>query len=103
MKQFFDGHRCGLLSSCVAKRYLIQSQDHVSQLQADSTALQNRVYSFRTRSPQWKNIADQNKKIAELSSQNTRRTTNSRTTKPADQSKRDLIKNNNAFNNWNLR
>ncbi|MCO5286035.1 MAG: OmpA family protein [Chitinophagaceae bacterium] len=62
-----------LLSSCVAKRYLIQSQDHVSQLQADSTALQNRVYSFQNQiATMEKNIADQNKKIAELSSQNTR-------------------------------
>ncbi|MCO6498308.1 MAG: OmpA family protein [Chitinophagaceae bacterium] len=61
-----------LLSSCVAKRYLIQSQEHVSQLQTDSTLLQNKVYSLQNQiATMEKNIADQNKKIADLSSQNT--------------------------------
>lgn len=60
-----------LLSSCVAKRYLVQSQNHVAQLQADSTSLQNKVYSLQTQiSTLEKNIADLNKKITTLSSQN---------------------------------
>lgn len=60
-----------LLSSCVAKRYLVAAQNHVSQLQADSTSLQNKVYSLQNQiSTMESNIADLNKKITALSSQN---------------------------------
>lgn len=60
-----------LLSGCVAKRYLTQSQNYVAQLQNDSTNLQNKVYSFQNQiAAMEKNIADQNKKINELSGQN---------------------------------
>lgn len=62
-----------LLSSCVAKRYLTQSQSHVAALQADSTRLQNRVYSLQNQiSTMEKSIADLNEKITALSSRNTR-------------------------------
>ncbi len=55
------------LSSCVAKRYLIQSQDHVAQLQSDSTNLQNKVYDFQNQvSKMEANIASLNKKIDQL-------------------------------------
>lgn len=61
-----------LLSSCVAKRYLIQSQNHVAQLQSDSTTLQNRVYELQARvSSLESDIAGLNKKISDLSSRNT--------------------------------
>lgn len=66
------------LSSCVAKRYLIQSQDHVTQLQADSTSLQNKVYAFQTQVSKLeadiaglnKKIDGLNKNIDDLSNQN---------------------------------
>lgn len=61
-----------LLSSCVAKRYLVQSQSHVAQLQADSTSLQNKVYDLQGQiSKLESNMADLNKQISELSSRNT--------------------------------
>lgn len=67
-----------LLSSCVAKRYLLSSQSHVEQLQADSTTLQNKVYSLQDKTSSLQdqvsklesNIADLNKKIGDLNSQN---------------------------------
>lgn len=61
-----------LLSSCVAKRYLTQSQDHVANLQSDSTRLQNKLYTLQNQiSTMEANIADLNKKITTLSSKNT--------------------------------
>jgi len=54
-----------LLSSCVAKRYLTQSQARVASLQADSAQLVSRINSLEG------NIADLNTKIANLNSQNT--------------------------------
>lgn len=61
-----------LLSSCVAKRYLVQSQNHVAQLQSDSTALQNKVYSLQNQITTLEaNVADLKKKVTNLSSQNT--------------------------------
>ncbi len=68
-----------LLTSCVAKRYLVAAQSHVEQLQADSTTLQNRVYSLQDKTTSLQDqvtkmessIADLNKKIADLNSQNT--------------------------------
>lgn len=62
-----------LLSSCVAKRYLTQSQNHVAALQADSTQQQNKIYSLQNQiSTMEKSIADLNEKITALSSRNTR-------------------------------
>lgn len=55
------------LSSCVAKRYLTQSQQHVAQLQSDSTTLQDKVYSFQNQVTKMEtNIASLNKKIDDL-------------------------------------
>jgi chemotaxis protein MotB len=54
-----------LLSSCVAKRYLTQSQATVASLRADSTQLANRISTLES------NIADLNSKIANLNNQNT--------------------------------
>lgn len=67
-----------LLSSCVAKRYLLQSQSHVAQLQADSTSLQNKVYDLQGQVSNLQgnvstlegNIADLIKQINDLSSKN---------------------------------
>lgn len=68
-----------LFSSCVAKRHLIASQNHVSSLQSDSTRFENKVSDLQSQiSNQEKNIADLknnieglNKQISDLSSQNT--------------------------------
>ena len=58
------------LSGCVAKRYLTQSQDRVSMLQADSARFQNTISSLQTQiSNQEKGIADLNQKISSLSNQ----------------------------------
>ncbi len=60
-----------LLSSCVAKRYLVASQNHVGQLQSDSTHLQSKVYSLQNQvTTLQSNIADLNKKISSLNDQN---------------------------------
>jgi chemotaxis protein MotB len=61
-----------LLSSCVAKRYLTQSQARVASLQADSAQLVNRVNSLQSHiSTLEGNIADLNTQIANLNNQNT--------------------------------
>lgn len=68
-----------VLNGCVAKRYLTQSQNHVVQLQADSTNLQNKVYAFQNQVAKMessildlnKNITDLNSKISDLNKQNT--------------------------------
>jgi chemotaxis protein MotB len=54
-----------LLSSCVAKRYLTQSQARVAALQADSTQLANKVSSLAD------HIKTLESNIAELNNQNT--------------------------------
>lgn len=54
-----------LLSSCVAKRYLTQSQARVAALQSDSTQLANKVSSLQD------HIATLEKNIADLNNQNT--------------------------------
>lgn len=54
-----------LLSSCVAKRYLTQSQATVASLRADSMQLANRISTLES------NIADLNSKITNLNNQNT--------------------------------
>ena len=53
-----------LLSSCVAKRYLTQSQATVASLREDSTQLAHRISSLEG------NVADLSKKIANLNNQN---------------------------------
>ncbi len=53
-----------LLSSCVAKRYLTQSQRETAILRSDSTDLANKITSLQS------NIADLNQKIATLNNQN---------------------------------
>ncbi|HEY9342977.1 MAG TPA: flagellar motor protein MotB, partial [Hanamia sp.] len=61
-----------LLSGCVAKRYLTQSQNRVTALQQDSTQFETRITSLQNQiSTLEGSIADLNKKIANLSSQNT--------------------------------
>jgi chemotaxis protein MotB len=61
-----------LFSSCVAKRYLTQSQARVASLRADSTQLANRISSLQNHiSTLEGNIADLNKNIANLNNQNT--------------------------------
>ena len=61
-----------LLSGCVAKRYLTQSQNRVTALQQDSTQFENKITSLQNQiSTLEGSIADLNKKIANLSSQNT--------------------------------
>lgn len=61
-----------LLSGCVAKRYLTQSQNRVTALQQDSTQFENKITSLQNQiSTQEGSIADLNKKIANLSTQNT--------------------------------
>ena len=68
-----------LFSSCVAKRHLIASQNHVSSLQSDSTRFESKVSSLQNQIlNQEKSIEDLNQKIAglnkqvsDLSSQNT--------------------------------
>jgi len=61
-----------LLSSCVAKRYLSQSQATVASLRADSMQLVNRVNSLQDHIATLEgNIADLNQKIANLNNQNT--------------------------------
>ena len=60
-----------LLSSCVAKRYLTQSEARVASLQSDSTQLSNNVGSLQNRiSTLESNIKDLNQKIANLNNQN---------------------------------
>ena len=54
-----------LLSSCVAKRYLTQSQARVAALQSDSSQLANKVSSLQD------HIATLEKNIADLNNQNT--------------------------------
>jgi len=54
-----------LFSSCVAKRYLTQSQATVASLRADSTQLAHRIATLEG------NVADLNQKIANLNNQNT--------------------------------
>lgn len=68
-----------ILNGCVAKRYLTESQNHVIQLQSDSTSLQNKVYAFQSQVAKMesnildlnKNINDLNNKISDLGKQNT--------------------------------
>lgn len=61
-----------LFTSCVAKRHLIASQNHVSSLQSDSTRFENKVADLQSQiSNQEKSIAGLNKQISDLSSQNT--------------------------------
>ena len=68
-----------LFSSCVAKRYLIQSQNHVTSLQADSSRFENKISDLQSQiAVQEKSIADLKKQstdlgkqIADLNSQNT--------------------------------
>jgi chemotaxis protein MotB len=60
-----------LLSSCVARRYLTQSQNQVEHLRADSTQFENRISSLQNQiSTQQASIDELNKKITNLSSQN---------------------------------
>jgi chemotaxis protein MotB len=59
-----------MLSGCVAKRYLTQSQDQVSKLQADSSRFQNTISSLQSQiSNQEASIAELNRKISNLSTQ----------------------------------
>lgn len=68
-----------LFTSCVAKRHLIASQNHVSSLQSDSTRFEKKVADLNSKASglqneiakQEKSIADLNKQISDLSSQNT--------------------------------
>lgn len=61
-----------LLSSCVAKRYLTQSQEHVSSLQADSTRFENQVSKLQGQvSALEANISELKKQVSDLTSQNT--------------------------------
>lgn len=65
---------CGILlfPSCVAKRYLAQSQNEVAGLRADSAQLQSRISSLQDQiRTQEASIAELNKKVTALSSQNT--------------------------------
>lgn len=60
-----------LLSSCVAKRYLTNAQNHVTSLQADSTQFENRIDGLENNITRLEaNIAELEKKIENLSSQN---------------------------------
>ncbi|MEO6683606.1 MAG: OmpA family protein [Ginsengibacter sp.] len=60
-----------LFSSCVAKRYLTHSQNHVSALQADSARFENKIGDLQTKITEHQNsIADLNQQISNLSSQN---------------------------------
>ncbi|MEO5648994.1 MAG: OmpA family protein [Ginsengibacter sp.] len=62
-----------MLSGCVAKRYLTQSQNRVSSLQADSTQFETRITSLQNQIATLEgNIADLHKKITDLSDQNAR-------------------------------
>jgi chemotaxis protein MotB len=69
-----------LLSGCVAKRYLLQSQKEVASLRSDSTimanantSLQNNVADLKDQIVSLKsNIEDLNTKISALNAQNTR-------------------------------
>jgi chemotaxis protein MotB len=74
MKQFFIVIAgMFMLSGCVAKRYLTQSQNRVAALQQDSTQFQNRITSLENLITTLEGkIADLNKKIDNLSSQNTK-------------------------------
>lgn len=61
-----------LFSSCVAKRYLTQSQNHVASLQSDSTRFENKMADLQSQiATQEKSIADLKKQINDLNSQNT--------------------------------
>lgn len=61
-----------LLSSCVAKRYLVQSQHETAVLRDDSTHLANKVTDLQSEIAGLKgNIADLNKKIEDLNNKNT--------------------------------
>ena len=79
---FFTG--IFMLSGCVAKRYLTQSQNQVSMLQADSARFQNTISSLRGQitslenqianqeaniAKQKSSIADLNQKVSNLSNQ----------------------------------
>ena len=59
-----------MLSGCVAKRYLTQSENRVASLQADSSRFQNTISSLQTQiTNQEASIADLNRKITNLSNQ----------------------------------
>ena len=61
-----------MFSGCVAKRHLIQAQNHITSLQADSTRFENKVVDLQSQiSTQEKSIANLNKQINDLNSQNT--------------------------------
>lgn len=69
-KLLFLAIAMALLNGCVAKRYLTQSQNHVVQLQADSTNLQTKVYAFQKQvADMQSNILDLNQKITNLNNQ----------------------------------
>lgn len=69
-KLLFLATAMALLNGCVAKRYLTQSQNHVVQLQADSTNLQTKVYAFQKQvADMQSNILDLNQKITNLNNQ----------------------------------
>ncbi len=76
-----------LLSSCVAKRYLTQSQATVASLREDSARLANRIADLQ------RNISDLNQKIATLNNQNTQlgQLTSEQQSK-LTQSQRDLLR-----------
>ena len=60
-----------LLSSCVAKRYLTQSQHETATLRQDSTRLANSITELQSNIATLQgNIADLNKKVTELNKQN---------------------------------
>ena len=60
-----------LLSSCVAKRYLTQSQHETANLRADSTQLADRITALQSNIASLQgNITDLNTKIANLTNQN---------------------------------
>lgn len=78
-----------MLSSCVAKRYLVESQEQVARLQSDSTQLQNSVYDLQKKiSQEEKNSTELNQKISDLN--NTIADLNRKNTQLGQQSSQQL-------------
>ena len=60
-----------LFSSCVAKRYLTQAENHVAALQSDSSRFESQISKLKNQIADHENmIFDLNKKITDLSSRN---------------------------------
>ncbi|MEO6187821.1 MAG: hypothetical protein ABIO82_03010, partial [Ginsengibacter sp.] len=62
-----------LMSSCVAKRYLTQSQMQTASLREDSTQMANKISSLESNIASLKNeIATLTNKVADLTNQNSK-------------------------------